>query len=98
MTKTHKDSWKQVLEINDFVMFGTSRGGIIMGQLVRVSDAGTWWVKGLPQAGRKLAPAARWLRSERTYSQKIFVDDVVMTSLVVSESFLSPPVIRISLE
>lgn len=97
-TKIHKDSWKQVLELNDYVMFGTSRGGLIMGQIVRMSDGGTWWVKALPQPGYKLSQEVRWLRSERTISQKILVDDVVMTSLTISERFLTPPVIRVSLE
>lgn len=103
MTKTnkptvHKDSWKQVLEVNDFVLFGTSQKSVVMGQIVRVSDGGTWWVRALPKPGQKLAPAARWLRSERTYTQKIEVDEIVMASLVVSDSFITPPVIRVTLE
>lgn len=96
--KIHRDSWKQEVTVGDWVMITTSHDTTTIGQIVRTSNAGTWWLKRLPGPGQKYSGRdAQYLLSERKQTIKIEVDETVLASLIITESFLTPPKITISL-
>lgn len=97
--KIHRDTWKQVLSLGDWVMISTSHKMISIGKLVRFSDAGSWWIERLPGPGQKYTgKPVLYLSSERIQSIKIEVDETVQASLIITEAFTAPPKITVSLQ
>jgi hypothetical protein len=90
------DSWGQKVEAGDSVLIVSPNNGTFILTVGRMSDNGTWWGTIICLRRTFKPTAGRVLHSQRDFCVKVFLDEIVLSAITMTDGFIKPPAISIT--